>query len=168
MPKQIKERMKAMRQSQAVSSLFKERILLPPESVSNSLLGYLFFREKLVELVLGDSEVQILYWVGKELGNSTVVQQVEEIEDIFGQLDLGQVFLEGQSPSSISFRIHHNRFNLLPEERLMKTLHLEAGFIAGLLEVVTGQYCVASLIIKKRDAITSALVEVGIDEKKAL
>jgi len=78
-----------MRQSLAVSTLFKESILLPPENVSNSLLGYLFFREKLLELVLGDSETNILYWVGKELGNSLVVQVIEEIEDIFLQLDLG-------------------------------------------------------------------------------
>lgn len=157
-----------MRQSFAVSSLFKERILLPPESVSNSLLGYLFFRENLLEMVLGDSETHILYWVGKELGNSLDIKIPEELEDIFLQLDLGQVHLEQQIPSLIRYRLTHNRFNILPHARLEKTLHLEAGFMAGAMEKITGKYCAAGLSFKEQQESKSAIIEIAIDQEKTL
>lgn len=157
-----------MRQSFAVSSLFKERILLPPESVSNSLLGYLFFREKLLEIVLGDSETHILYWVGKEIGNSLEIKVPEELEDIFLQLDFGQVVLDVQSESNIRYRLSHNRFNLLPRRRLEKTLHLEAGLMAGAMEKITGCYCVSSLSLKEQKENTSVSIDVYIDQNKKL
>ncbi len=157
-----------MRQSFAVSSLFKERILLPPESVSNSLLGYLFFRENLLEMVLGDSETHILYWVGKEIGNSLDIKVPEEFEDIFLQLDLGQVQLEQQSSSLIRYRLTHNRFNILPRARLEKTLHLEAGFMAGAMEKITGKYCAAVLSFKDQKEWKSAIIEITIDQEKIL
>ncbi len=156
-----------MRQSIAVSSLFQERILLPPESISNSLLGYLFFREKLLEIVLGDSEPHILYWVGKEMGNHLEIKMADELEDIFNQLDLGQVNLEQQSPSSILYRLTHNRLNLLPKKRLEKTLHLEAGFIAGAMEKLTGHYCAASLTVQEQKGGTQAFIQVVIDTEKS-
>jgi len=151
-----------MRQSLAVSTLFKESILLPPENVSNSLLGYLFFREKLLELVLGDSETNILYWVGKELGNSLVVQVIEEIEDIFLQLDLGQVHMETNSASLINYRVTHNRYNLLKKERLEKTLHLEAGLMAGIAENVLKRYCAATVQMDNKNGM-SALIQIAVD-----
>lgn len=156
-----------MRQSFAVSSLFKERILLPPESISNSLLGYLFLREKLLEIVLGDSETNILYWVGKEIGNSLEIQVPEELEDIFIQLDFGQVYLEHQSPSTVGYRLTHNRLNLLPKQRLENSLNLEAGLMAGAMEKVTGSYCAATLSIQEQKGITSALFEISIDDEKS-
>lgn len=156
-----------MRQSFAVSSLFKERILLPPENVSNSLLGYLFFREKLLEIILGDNETHILYWLGKEIGNSLDILVTEEIEDIFLQLDLGQVFIVHQSPQLIRYRISHNRFNLLPKSRLEKTCYLEAGFIAGALEKVTSLYCAASVNLQETKDQVDVLIEVSIDHDKA-
>jgi predicted hydrocarbon binding protein len=152
-----------LRQSNAVSSLFKEKILLPPENLSSTILGYLFFREKLLEMVLGDSEINILYWVGKELGSSMEVKVMEEIEDIFSQLDLGQVHLEQQYGSLIHFRITHNRFNLVPKKRLEKSLTLEAGLIAGIMEKVTGCYCAANVQVKEKEG-TFATVEVVLDE----
>ncbi|HJV44429.1 MAG TPA: DUF2507 domain-containing protein [Bacillota bacterium] len=142
-----------MRQSEAISSLFKERILLPPESISNSLLGYLFFREKILETILGDSEINILYWVGKEIGNSLEVKLIEEVEDIFLQLDLGQVQIEAQSACTIDFKITHNRFNLIPKKRLEKTLNLEAGLLAGIMEKITETYCAAQLQINEKEGI---------------
>lgn len=157
-----------MRQSFAVSSLFKERILLPPESVSNSLLGYLFFRENLLEMVLGDSETHILYWVGKELGSSLDIKVPEELEDIFLQLDLGQVHLEQQASSLVRYRVSHNRFNILPLARLEKTLHLEAGFMAGAMEKITGKYCAASLSFKEQTEWKSAIIEIAVDQEKTL
>ncbi|RKD23840.1 hypothetical protein BEP19_05265 [Ammoniphilus oxalaticus] len=157
-----------MRQSFAVSSLFKERILLPPESVSNSSLGYLFFREKLLELVLGDSETHILYWVGKELGNSLDILVTEEIEDIFLQLDLGQVHITQQTANLVKYRISHHRFNLLPPSRLEKTCYLEAGFIAGAFEKVTSYYCAAHVTLQENKDQVDVLIEVAIDRAKNL
>lgn len=155
-----------MRQSFAVSSLFKERILLPPENVSNSVLGYFFFREKLLELVLGDSETHILYWVGKELGDSLDIVVTEEIEEIFLQLDLGQVHVEEQSSKLIRYRISHNRFNLLPRSRLEKTCFLEAGFIAGAIEKVTSHYCAAEVTLREDKDQVDVVIEVAIDPEK--
>ena len=155
-----------MRQSFAVSSLFKERILLPPENVSNSVLGYFFFREKLLELVLGDSETHILYWVGKELGDSLDIVVIEEIEEIFIQLDLGQVQIEEQSSKLIRYRISHNRFNLLPKSRLEKTCFLEAGFIAGAIEKVTSQYCAANVKLRENKDHVDVIIEIAIDSEK--
>ncbi|WP_164984819.1 DUF2507 domain-containing protein [Ammoniphilus sp. CFH 90114] len=157
-----------MRQSFAVSSLFRERILLPPESISNSMLGYFFFREKILEIVLGDSETNILYWVGKEIGNALEISVAEELEDIFLQLDFGQVHLEHQSPSSVSYRLTHNRLNLLPKKRLESSLHLEAGLMAGAMEKLTGHYCAATLTIQEHKGSSSATIEISIDEKSAI
>jgi len=155
-----------MRQSFAVSSLFKERILLPPENVSNSVLGYFFFREKLLELILGDSETHILYWVGKELGDSLDIVVTEEIEEIFLQLDLGQVHIEEQTSELIRYRISHNRFNLLPKSRLEKTCFLEAGFIAGAIEKVTSHYCAAVVKLRENKDHIDVVIEVTIDPEK--
>lgn len=157
-----------MRQSFAVSSLFKERILLPPENVSNSVLGYFFFREKLLELILGDSETHILYWVGKELGGSLDIVVIEEIEEIFLQLDLGQVHIEEQSSTFIRYRISHHRFNILPLSRLERTCFLEAGFIAGAIEKVTSFYCAGSVKIRENKDHVDVVIEVAIDLGKKL
>jgi|SRR5699024_8940883 len=155
-----------MRQSFAVSTLFKERILLPPESVSNSLLGYLFFREKLLEFILGDSETHILYWVGKEVGNSLEILVIEEIEDIFLQLDLGQVHVEQQTAHTVKYRISHNRFNMLPNDRLEKTCYLEAGFIAGAFEKITSKYCAATVQLQEKKDQVEVIIDVAIDQKQ--
>jgi predicted hydrocarbon binding protein len=155
-----------MKQSQAVSSLFKDQVLLPPDNISNSILGYLFFRGKLTEIILGDSEVNILYWAGKELGTQFNIVEIEEIEEVFMQLDLGQVYLDHQSHSFTTFRITHNRFNLLDKDRLTKTLHLEAGLLAGMMEKITAHYCAAHVSVKEQKDVTSAYIEIAIDREK--
>ncbi|MCR8994132.1 YslB family protein [Brevibacillus laterosporus] len=93
--------------------------------------GHLFFRNVVTQELLGDCEAPILYWMGKEIGETYHIHAAEDLILAFIQLGLGKLELTLCTARQIEYLLTHPHLTMQTTNRLERTLQFETGFIAG-------------------------------------
>ncbi|MBG9771585.1 DUF2507 domain-containing protein [Brevibacillus laterosporus] len=93
--------------------------------------GHLFFRNVVTQELLGDCEGPILYWMGKEIGETYHIHAAEDMILAFIQLGLGKLELISCTAKQIEYLLTHPHLTMQTTNRLERTLQFETGFLGG-------------------------------------
>lgn len=116
-------------------------------------LGYHLLRETLTHTLLGESEGPILHWLGKEWGRKIPIQSANGLILPFIRLGLGQLDLLDESADCTTYKLSHTIYRHMSQERLIRSLSLECGIVAGAIEQWQRKETTAELEVDGHDHI---------------
>ncbi|MBO8164501.1 MAG: DUF2507 domain-containing protein [Brevibacillus sp.] len=135
------------------------------EQMNMPYLGYHLLRETLSIRLLGESEAPILYWTGKDLGRQMAVGSAADLVMTFIRLGLGRLEIMEQTDSHLRFRLSHSAYDYIPPDRLVRTLSLEAGLLAGAVGAWQTRRAEATLGIRNgKEKRLEAVITVQLDK----
>jgi predicted hydrocarbon binding protein len=108
------------------------------EEISVPSFGYELIREELLSNILGKDSPDILYWAGKHLARSHLLQNTAEIAAFFEEAGWGTLSILKESKHELHFELTSplvkRRVQLKPDAHF----RLEAGFLAQQIESQLG------------------------------
>ncbi|WP_407879729.1 DUF2507 domain-containing protein [Furfurilactobacillus entadae] len=103
-----------------------------------SALGAGFIRDEVLPTILGDDQLTILYWIGRQVARNNPLADRDAITPLFAQLDFGTLTLTHDSRHQQHFELSGapvaQRLAAFPKA----SFDLEAGFLAQQIELITG------------------------------
>jgi predicted hydrocarbon binding protein len=106
--------------------------------ISVPSFGYELIREELLTNILGKDAPEILYWSGKQLARTHLLQNLNEISAFFEEAGWGILTMKKELKNELLFELSSplikKRIELKPEAHFK----LEAGFLAQQIETQIG------------------------------
>jgi hypothetical protein len=136
------------------------------EEISVPSFGYELIREELLTNILGKDAPEILYWSGKHLARTHLLQNLNEISAFFAEAGWGTLTVKKELRNELLFELTSSlikkRIDLKPDVHFK----LEAGFLAQQIETQIGMVSEAYEQIHKK----AGLVEITVrwDQKDIL
>jgi hypothetical protein len=136
------------------------------EEISVPSFGYELIREELLTNILGKDAPEILYWSGKHLARTHLLQNLNEISAFFAEASWGTLTVKKELRNELLFELTSplikKRIDLKPDVHFK----LEAGFLAQQIETQIGMVSEAYEQIHKK----AGLVEITVrwDQKDIL
>jgi hypothetical protein len=136
------------------------------EEISVPSFGYELIREELLTNILGKDAPEILYWSGKHLARTHLLQDLNEISAFFEEAGWGRLTVKKELRNELLFELTSplikKRIDLKPDAHFK----LEAGFLAQQIETQIGMVSEAYEQIHKK----AGLVEITVrwDQKDIL
>jgi hypothetical protein len=136
------------------------------EEISVPSFGYELIREELLTNILGKDAPEILYWSGKHLARTHLLQNLNEISAFFEEAGWGTLTVKKELRNELLFELTSplikKRIDLKPDAHFK----LEAGFLAQQIETQIGMVSEAYEQIHKK----AGLVEITVrwDQKDIL
>jgi hypothetical protein len=136
------------------------------EEISVPSFGYELIREELLTNILGKDAPEILYWSGKHLARTHLLQNLNEISAFFAEAGWGTLTVKKELRNELLFELTSSlikkRIDLKPDAHFK----LEAGFLAQQIETQIGMVSEAYEQIHKK----AGLVEITVrwDQKDIL
>jgi hypothetical protein len=136
------------------------------EEISVPSFGYELIREELLTNILGKDAPEILYWSGKHLARTHLLQNLNEISAFFAEASWGTLTVKKELRNELLFELTSSlikkRIDLKPDVHFK----LEAGFLAQQIETQIGMVSEAYEQIHKK----AGLVEITVrwDQKDIL
>jgi hypothetical protein len=136
------------------------------EEISVPSFGYELIREELLTNILGKDAPEILYWSGKHLARTHLLQNLNEISAFFEEAGWGTLTVKKELRNELLFELTSplikKRIDLKPDVHFK----LEAGFLAQQIETQIGMVSEAYEQIHKK----AGLVEITVrwDQKDIL
>jgi predicted hydrocarbon binding protein len=133
------------------------------EDITVPSFGYELIREELLSNILGKDAPDILYWAGKHLARTHLLQNIAEIAAFFEEAGWGTLTIIKESKNELQFELTSplvkRRIQLKPD------LHfkLEAGFLAQQIESQLGLIAEAHEQTNKKQGFV--LITVRWDQK---
>jgi predicted hydrocarbon binding protein len=133
------------------SDIFLKEISVPS-------FGYELIREELLSNILGKESPEILYWSGKNLARTHLLQSLDEIAAFFEEAGWGSLSIKKELKNELHFELTSplikRRLQIKPESHFK----LEAGFLAQQIETQIGMVTEAHQQIQKK----AGLVEITV------
>jgi hypothetical protein len=120
-----------VKEQEQLGALLPSRVITDIERIHMPYLGYHLLREKLTSTLLGESEQAILHWLGKDIGRQIPIQSAAGLVMPFIRLGLGKLDVLEEGERHYRYRLTHTIFSYMPPERILRSLALECGIIAG-------------------------------------
>ncbi|GAX02186.1 DUF2507 domain-containing protein [Secundilactobacillus silagei] len=131
------------------------------------LFGKAFFRDVILNDLLGADAGNIAYWEGKQLARRFTLGSITDLVTFFQQTDLGELTLQKQSAKEWRFILNGkpvtSRVALQPDA----TFSLEAGFLAQTAQQMVGIVAEAEMGEKPKHA-EGILLIVHLDPKDSV
>jgi hypothetical protein len=120
--------------------------------------GYELIREELLTNILGKDAPEILYWSGKHLARTHLLQNLNEISAFFEEAGWGALTVKKELKNELLFELSSplikRRIQLKPDAQFK----LEAGFLAQQIETQIGMITEAYEQIQKKAGIVEITV----------
>jgi hypothetical protein len=128
------------------------------DDISVPSFGYELIREELLTNILGKDAPDILYWSGKHLARTHLLQNLNEISAFFEEAGWGALTVKKELKDELLFELTspliRNRILLKPDAHFK----LEAGFLAQQIETQIGMISEAYEQIQKKAGIVEITV----------
>jgi hypothetical protein len=128
------------------------------EEISVPSFGYELIREELLTNILGKDAPEILYWSGKHLARTHLLQNLNEISAFFEEAGWGTLTVKKELRNELLFELTSplikKRIDLKPDAHFK----LEAGFLAQQIETQIGMVSEAYEQIHKKAGLVEIIV----------
>lgn len=104
------------------------------EEISVPSFGYELIREELLSNILGKDAPEVLYWAGKQIARTHLLQDLAEISAFFEEAGWGTLTIKKELKNELLYELSspliQRRIQLKPDTHFK----LEAGFLAQQIE----------------------------------
>lgn len=140
-----------------LDALLPSRVAADIERIHMPYLGYHLFREQITRALLGESEQAILHWLGKDIGRKIPIQSASGVVMPFIRLGLGQLDVLEEGERRYRYRLMHTAYLYMPPERLLRSLALECGIIAGAFHRWLGREAEVRMEVEEKRSVLITL-----------